>query len=86
VNISGAGILVSAPHRANAVKFLEFMASDEAQDIVANANYEFPVVGTTKRSRELAALGEFKIDPLNVATYGVNQPQAQAIFDRAGWR
>jgi len=86
VNISGAGILASAPHKANAIKFLEFMASDEAQDIVANANYEFPVVGTTKRSRELAALGEFKTDPLNVATYGVNQAQAQAIFDRAGWR
>jgi iron(III) transport system substrate-binding protein len=86
VNISGAGILASAPHKANAVKFLEFMASDKAQDIVANANYEFPVVGTTARSRELAALGQFKIDPLNVATYGVNQTQAQAIFDRAGWR
>ena len=86
VNISGAGILVSAPHRANAVKFLEFMASDAAQNIVANANYEFPAVATTARSRELQVLGEFKIDPLNVATYGVNQAQAQAIFDRAGWR
>ena len=62
------------------------MASDAAQNIVANANYEFPAVATTARSRELAVLGEFKIDPLNVATYGINQPQAQAIFDRAGWR
>jgi iron(III) transport system substrate-binding protein len=86
VNISGAGILASAPHKANAIKFLEYMASDKAQDIVANANYEFPAVGTTARSRELSALGEFKIDPLNVATYGVNQAQAQAIYDRAGWR
>ena len=86
VNISGAGILASAPHRANAVKFLEYMASDAAQNIVANANYEFPVAATTARSKELAALGEFTIDPLNVATYGVNQAQAQAIFDRAGWR
>jgi iron(III) transport system substrate-binding protein len=86
VNISGAGVLVSAPHKANAVKFLEFMASDAAQNIVANANYEFPAVATTARSRELQVLGEFKIDPLNVATYGVNQAQAQAIFDRAGWR
>jgi iron(III) transport system substrate-binding protein len=86
VNISGAGILASAPHKANAIKFLEYMASDKAQDIVANANYEFPAVGTTARSRELSALGEFKIDPLNVATYGINQAQAQAIFDRAGWR
>ena len=41
---------------------------------------------STPRSKELATLGEFKIDPLNVATYGVNQAQAQAIFDRAGWR
>ena len=86
VNISGAGILASAPHRANAVKFLEYMASDAAQNIVANANYEFPVAAITARSKELAALGEFTIDPLNVATYGVNQAQAQAIFDRAGWR
>jgi iron(III) transport system substrate-binding protein len=86
VNISGAGVLASAPHKASAIKFLEYMSSDKAQDIVANANYEFPVVGTTVRSRELKALGEFKIDPLNVATYGVNQAQAQAIYDRAGWR
>jgi iron(III) transport system substrate-binding protein len=86
VNISGAGILASAPHKANAIRFLEYMASDKAQDIVANANYEFPAVGTTARSRELSALGEFKIDSLNVATYGINQAQAQTIFDRAGWR
>ena len=44
VNISGAGIMASAPHKANAIKFLEFMASDKAQNIVANANYEFPAV------------------------------------------
>jgi iron(III) transport system substrate-binding protein len=86
VNISGAGVMASAPHKANAIKFLEFMASDKAQNIVANANYEFPAVGSTPRSKELALLGEFKTDPLNVATYGVNQARAQAIFDRAGWR
>ena len=86
MNISGAGVMASAPHKANAIKFLEFMASDKAQNIVANANYEFPAVGSTPRSKELALLGEFKTDPLNVATYGVNQVQAQTIFDRAGWR
>ena len=37
VNISGAGVMASAPHKANAIKFLEFMASDKAQNIVANA-------------------------------------------------
>jgi iron(III) transport system substrate-binding protein len=86
VNISGAGVMASAPHKAAAVKFLEYMASDEAQNIVASANHEFPAVATMPRSRELAALGTFKTDPLNVSVYGENQAQAQAIFDRAGWR
>jgi iron(III) transport system substrate-binding protein len=86
VNISGGGIMASAPHKAAAVKFLEYMASDEAQNIIANANYEFPAVAEVTRSPELLRLGRFKADPLNVSVYGQNQAQAQAIFDRAGWR
>jgi iron(III) transport system substrate-binding protein len=86
VNVSGGGVMVSAPHRAVAVKFLEFMASDEAQKIISDNNYEFPAVVGTKVIPELQALGTFKTDPLNVAVYGQNQAQAQAIFDRAGWR
>ena len=86
VNISGGGIMASAPHKDIALKFLEYMASDEAQDIIANANYEFPAVRSMTLSRELQSLGKFKTDPLNVATYGQHQAEAQAIFDRAGWR
>ena len=78
--------MASAPHKAAAVKFLEYMASDEAQNIIANANYEFPAVAEVTRSPELLRLGRFKADPLNVSVYGQNQAQAQAIFDRAGWR
>ena len=86
VNVSGGGMLASAPHKEAALKFLEYMASDEAQEIIANANYEFPAVKSVELSPELARLGTFKTDPLNVATYGQNQAQAQAIFNRAGWR
>ena len=86
VNVSGAGVMASSPHKAVAVRFLEYMASDAAQNIIANANYEFPAVASVKRSPELSALGTFKADPLNVSFYGQNQAQAQAIFDRAGWR
>jgi iron(III) transport system substrate-binding protein len=86
VNISGGGVMASAPHKAVAVKFLEYMASDAAQKIIANANYEFPAVASVARNTELLALGKFKADPLNVSSYGENQAQAQAIFDRAGWR
>jgi iron(III) transport system substrate-binding protein len=86
VNISGGGVMASAPHKAVAVKFLEYMASDEAQTIIATANYEFPAVESIKRSPEIQSLGTFKADPLNVSVYGQNQAQAQAIFDKAGWR
>jgi len=86
VNISGGGVMASAPHKAIAVKFLEYLAGDEAQKIIANANYEFPAVQSVAITPELKALGKFKTDPLNVSNYGENQPQAQAIFDRAGWR
>jgi iron(III) transport system substrate-binding protein len=86
VNISGAGLLASAPHKAAGLKFLDYLASDAAQNIFANANYEFPAVASVPRTRELAIFGVFKTDPTNVALYGQNQAQAQMIFDRAGWR
>jgi iron(III) transport system substrate-binding protein len=86
VNISGAGIMASAPHKAIAVKFLEYMAGEEAQNIVANANYEFPAVKGMKLNAQLQALGTFKTDSTNVSVYGQNQAKAQAIFDKGGWR
>ena len=86
VNVSGAGLMASSPHKAVGIKFLEYMASDAAQDIIANANYEFPAVAEAPVSATLAKLGKYKADPTNVSVYGVNQAQAQAIYDRAGWR
>ena len=87
VNISGAGVLKSAPHREEAVKFLEYLAGDEAQRYFAGGNNEFPAVASVKTDNPaLAALGTFKADALNVGTLGSNQPAAQKAFDRAGWR
>lgn len=86
VNISGAGVMAHAPHRAEAIRFLEYMASEEGQRILATGNHEFPAANGAKLTPELAALGRFKHDPVNVSVYGANQAQAQAIFDRAGWR
>ncbi len=87
VNISGAGVLKSAPHREAAVKFLEYLASDDAQRYFANGNNEFTVVAAVGvDNRELASLGQFKSDQLNVSVFGRNQPAAQKVYDRAGWR
>lgn len=87
INISGAGVARHAPHREAAVKFLEYLASPEAQAYFANGNNEYPVIaGKAPDNAELASLGEFRKDSLNVSLFGRNQPAAQQIFDRAGWK
>jgi iron(III) transport system substrate-binding protein len=78
VNISGAGVLKSAPHKENALKFLEYLASNDAQRYFADGNNEWPVVPTVAVTNPaLDALGKFKIDPLPIATYGKNTAVAQ---------
>src|SRR6185503_18948661 len=73
INISGAGVLKHAPHRDAAVKFLEYLASDEAQRYFADGNNEWPAVAQVKVDNPvLNALGEFKQDRLNVAVLGRN--------------
>jgi iron(III) transport system substrate-binding protein len=86
VNISGAGVAKHAPNRGAAVKFLEYLASDEAQAYFANGNNEYPAVGRVQGNRELASLGEFRKDSLNVTLLGKNQAAAQQAYDRAGWK
>ena len=87
VNISGAGVVKHAPHRDNAVKFLEYLASDEAQRYFADGNNEWPVVrGVKVDNPVLNALGDFKADRLNVAALGKNQPSSQKIYDRVAWK
>jgi iron(III) transport system substrate-binding protein len=87
VNISGAGVLKHAPNREAAVLFLEYLASDEAQNYFANGNNEWPVVPSVKpNNAALATLGKFKTDSLNLAVIGKNQPTAQKIADRSGFK
>jgi iron(III) transport system substrate-binding protein len=87
VNISGGGVLKHAPHREAAIKFLEYLASDEAQRYFADGNNEWPVVGNVKLDNPvLNAFGNFKADRLNVAVLGRNQPNSQKIYDRVAWK
>ncbi|MEO8144617.1 MAG: Fe(3+) ABC transporter substrate-binding protein [Betaproteobacteria bacterium] len=87
VNVSGAGVMKHAPNREAAVKFLDYLASDEAQRYFAEGNNEWPVVASVKIDNPvLQMLGQFKHDQLNVAVLGRNQPAAQKIYDRAAWK
>lgn len=87
VNISGGGMLKTAPHKAAAVKFLEYLASDEAQRYFADGNNEWPVVTSVKTDNPaLTTLGNFKADILPIPTLAKHAALAQKIYDRAGWR
>jgi iron(III) transport system substrate-binding protein len=86
VNVSGAGVAAHAPNKDNAVKLLEFLASDAAQGYFAQGNNEYPVVAGVAPNAAVVALGQFKEDSINVVALGTNQPEAQKVFDRAGWK
>ena len=87
VNIAGGAMLKNAPNKEAAVRFLEYLAGDQAQAYFADGNNEWPVVKTaTIRNPELDSLGKFKIDTIGPAVFGKNTPLAQRIVDRAGWR
>ena len=87
INISGGGMLKTAPHKEAAVKFLEYLAGEEAQKYFADGNNEWPAASGVKVANPaLAALGTFKADPLHVGELAKNSALAQKIFDRAGYR
>jgi iron(III) transport system substrate-binding protein len=87
VNVSGGGMLRNAPHKEAARRFLEYLASDEAQAYFANGNNDWPVVKTAvARNAELESLGSFKSDKLTIAEIAARTPLAQRLVDRAGWR
>jgi iron(III) transport system substrate-binding protein len=85
VNVSGAGVVKTAPNRENAVKFLEYLTSESAQRYFADGNNEYPAAIGLKPNAAAEALGRFKADTLSVADIGKGQAEAVTIFDRAGW-
>lgn len=86
VNISGGAVLKTAHHVAEAQKFLEFMVSDQAQNLFAQAAYEYPVKKGVMLHPILTAFGAFKPDTLNVGTFGQHNETALKIADEAGWK
>ncbi len=87
INVSGAGVVKTAKNREAAVKFLEYLASDEAQRYFANGNNEWPAVPTVSISNEeLEELGKFKADDVSLVKVANQLPAAQKLLDRAGYR
>jgi iron(III) transport system substrate-binding protein len=86
VNISGGGVTKHAKNRAEAIRFLEWVATPAIQQRFAAVNYEFPANAGVAPLPVVAAWGKFEPNLVNVGTIGRTQPAAVRLLDRAGWR
>jgi iron(III) transport system substrate-binding protein len=87
VNIAGGAVARNAPHREAAIKFLEYLASDEAQSYFANGNNEWPAVPSVAlKNPALESMGKFKAEKISISSIGKNQIAAQKILDRVGYK
>lgn len=86
INVSGAGVAKYAPNKENAIRFIEFLVSEEAQKIFALSNHEYPVNKNVPMSETLKSWGEFKEDTLNLSLLGENNKKAVILLDETGWK
>jgi iron(III) transport system substrate-binding protein len=89
VNIAGGAVAKNAKNPANAIKFLEYLASESAQDHFANGNNEWPAAKGIKISNPaLQAMtgGSFKSETIPISVVGMNQVKVQQMLDRVGFK
>ena len=86
INVSAVGVAKYAPNKTNAIKFIEFLLSPEAQKMYAESNYEYPVHPDVKPSELLQSWGDFKKDDMDLGKlYEYNKAAVQA-FEVAEWK
>ncbi|MGA9604966.1 MAG: Fe(3+) ABC transporter substrate-binding protein [Methyloceanibacter sp.] len=85
VNISGAVVAKYAPHKDNAVKLLEFLASDQGQETYADVNNEYPVKEGIPWSPLVKSWGTFKPDPISLNDIAALRKKASELVDKVGF-
>ncbi len=85
VNVSGAVIAKNAPNQENALRLLEFLASDKGQEMYAEVNNEYPVKEGVKWSELVASWGEFEADPISLEEIAAYRKQASELVDTVGF-
>ncbi len=86
VNISGAGITRHAKNPAGAIKLLEWLSSEKAQNLYADVNLEYPVNAKVKPDMTVSAWGSFRQNLINVKEAGRLQAKAVKLMDRVGYK
>jgi iron(III) transport system substrate-binding protein len=85
VNVSGAAIAKNSPNKADAVKLLEYLVSDEEQAIYAKGNYEYPVKPGAKPDPLIAELGTLTPDKTPLAAIAAHRKEASQLVDKVGF-
>ncbi|OLS46647.1 iron ABC transporter substrate-binding protein [Rhodovulum sulfidophilum] len=81
VNISGIAMTKAAPNREDALKFMEYLTSDHAQEIYAEVNYEYPVVPGTDPSDLVKSWGSFTADDVNLIALSRDRAAALRLVE-----
>ena len=85
INISGGGIAKYSKNKENALTFLEFLVSEEAQNLYARINFEYPVLEGIALPEALLLWGKFRADNIPIERIAELSPTAQKIIDEVGW-
>jgi len=86
INISGIGLLKNGSNKGNAVKLIEFLLSETAQNHIVNNSFEYPLLEDVNPHPLIAQFGtDFKQDQTPVSSYGQFNPEAVKLMERAGW-
>lgn len=81
LNVSGVALTKSAPNKDAAIKFMEWLTSDEAQRIYAEKNYEFPIKPGVAKSELVASWGDFTVDSVALTDVAAARPAALKIME-----
>ncbi|MAN76431.1 extracellular solute-binding protein [Pelagibacterium flavum] len=85
VNISGAGLAAHAPNREEAIQLLEYLVSDDAQKLYAEANFEYPVSASAEVHPIIAAFGELEADDLSLTEVLPFRTRASELVDEVNF-
>jgi len=85
MNISGGGVAANAPNRDNAIAFLEYLASDQAQEYFSAGNDEYPAVAGVALAPSVAQLGFFRPDTIELSDIADNIEAATRVLNESGW-
>lgn len=85
VNVSGVALTKGAPNKDNAVKLMEFLSDDLAQQMYAEQNFEYPVKPGVPWSGLLLSFGKFKADDLALSDIASHRKAASKLADKVDY-